>query len=68
MARTPRAELGQLELYQQQTDLTKIHKPAGPETSIFLIYPSLTNTSHFYIALGNSCAANYQFMQLWFLC
>lgn len=35
----------------QQTDL-KIHKPAGPETSVFRIYLLLTNTSHFYIALG----------------
>lgn len=50
-ARTPRAEYGQLELYQQQTDL-KIHKPVGPETSVFFIYPLLTNTSHFHIALG----------------
>ena len=35
----------------QQTDL-KIHKPVGPETSVFCIDPLLTNTSHLYIALG----------------
>ena len=50
-ARTPSAAFGQLELYQQQADL-KIHKPAGPEPSVFLVYPLLTNTSRFYIALG----------------
>lgn len=51
-ARTPKSEVGQLELYQQLIDL-KICKPAGPDTSVFFVYPALTNTSHFYIALGN---------------
>lgn len=45
-ARTPSAEFGQLELYQQEADV-KIHKPVGPETSVSLVYPSLTNTSRF---------------------
>lgn len=69
-ARTPRAEFGQLDLYQQQTDLTKkkLHKPAGPETSVFLIYLSLTNTSHFLHSLGKAhpqqiiSLCNYSFL------
>lgn len=50
-SRTPKSEVGQLELCQQQIDL-KICKPAGPDTSVFFVHPVLTNTSHFYIALG----------------
>lgn len=32
-AELPRAQLSQLEFHQQQTDLAKAYKPAGPETS-----------------------------------
>lgn len=48
-ARAPKSEIGQLELLQIDF---KICKPAGPDTSVLFVYPVLTNTSHFYIALG----------------